>query len=143
MEAKKRLLTYAGLKALEDELENLKVVKRKEVAGKIKEAREPVSYTHLKNEPLHGKTYLDGGVVNNVPLGSLVKRGYENVIEVRIYGPGREPKVRMPQSGEKYVIAPRVKLGSIIEFSEKRSRQNLKIGYFDAKRMLYLSLIHI
>ena len=40
METKKRLLTYAGLKALEDELENLKVVKRKEVAGKIKEARE-------------------------------------------------------------------------------------------------------
>ena len=39
-EAKKRLLTYAGLKALEDELENLKVVKRKEVAEKIKEARE-------------------------------------------------------------------------------------------------------
>ena len=33
-EAKKRLLTYAGLKAIEDELENLKVVKRKEVAGK-------------------------------------------------------------------------------------------------------------
>ena len=40
MEAKKRLLTYAGLKALEEELENLKVVKRKEVAAKIKEARE-------------------------------------------------------------------------------------------------------
>lgn len=39
-EAKKKLLTYAGLKALEDELENLKVVKRKEVAAKIKEARE-------------------------------------------------------------------------------------------------------
>ena len=36
-EAKKRLLTYAGLKALEDELENLKVVKRKEVAEKIKD----------------------------------------------------------------------------------------------------------
>lgn len=40
MEEKKTLLTYAGLKRLEDELENLKVVKRKEVAGKIKEARE-------------------------------------------------------------------------------------------------------
>ena len=38
MEAKKKLLTYAGLKALEEELENLKVVKRKEVAAKIKEA---------------------------------------------------------------------------------------------------------
>lgn len=40
METKKTLLTYTGLKKLEDELENLKVVKRKEVAGKIKEARE-------------------------------------------------------------------------------------------------------
>ena len=36
---KKNILTYEGLKKLEDELQNLKVVKRKEVA--------PVSYTHL------------------------------------------------------------------------------------------------
>ena len=40
MEEKKNLLTYAGLKALEEELHDLKVIKRKEVAEKIKEARE-------------------------------------------------------------------------------------------------------
>ena len=40
METKKNILTYAGLKKLEDELHDLKVVRRKEVAGKIKEARE-------------------------------------------------------------------------------------------------------
>ena len=40
MEEKKNLLTYAGLKKLKEELHDLKVVKRKEVAGKIKEARE-------------------------------------------------------------------------------------------------------
>ena len=40
VEAKKNILTFAGLKALEDELFDLKVVKRKEVAQKIKEARE-------------------------------------------------------------------------------------------------------
>ena len=91
----------------------------------------------FKNERIRGKKYIDGGVVNNVPLNSLVKRGYEDIIEVRIYGPGREPRVRMPKESEKYEIAPRVKLGSIIEFSEKRSRQNLMIGYYDAKRMLY------
>ena len=39
MEAKKNILTYEGLKKYEDELENLKVVKRQEVAQKIKEAR--------------------------------------------------------------------------------------------------------
>lgn len=37
---KKNILTYEGLKKLEDELENLKVVKRKEISQKIKEARE-------------------------------------------------------------------------------------------------------
>ena len=34
MEEKKNLLTYAGLKKLEEELHDLKVVKRKEVAEK-------------------------------------------------------------------------------------------------------------
>ena len=38
--AEKKILTYTGLKKLEDELSNLKVVRRKEVAEKIKEARE-------------------------------------------------------------------------------------------------------
>ena len=40
MAGEKKILTYAGLRALEDELENLKVVRRKEVAVKIREARE-------------------------------------------------------------------------------------------------------
>ena len=40
MADKKHILTYAGLKQYEDELQNLKVVRRKEVAQKIKEARE-------------------------------------------------------------------------------------------------------
>lgn len=37
---KKNILTYEGLRKLEDELEDLKVVKRKEISQKIKEARE-------------------------------------------------------------------------------------------------------
>ena len=40
MTVKKNILTSEGLKKLEDELDNLIVVKRKEVAQKIKEARE-------------------------------------------------------------------------------------------------------
>lgn len=37
---KKNILTYAGLTKLEEEIHDLKVNRRKEVAGKIKEARE-------------------------------------------------------------------------------------------------------
>lgn len=40
MEGKKNILTYEGLRSYEEELHNLKVVRRKEVAQKIKEARE-------------------------------------------------------------------------------------------------------
>ena len=40
MQEKKNILTYEGLKKYEDELHDLKVYKRKEVAQKIKEARE-------------------------------------------------------------------------------------------------------
>ena len=40
MEEKKNILTYEGLRRYEDELHELKVVKRQEVAQKIKEARE-------------------------------------------------------------------------------------------------------
>lgn len=40
MAEKKNILTYAGLKQYEEELQDLKVNKRKEVAQKIKEARE-------------------------------------------------------------------------------------------------------
>ncbi len=40
MAEKKNILTYAGLRKLEDELQDLKVNKRSEVAEKIKEARE-------------------------------------------------------------------------------------------------------
>ena len=39
-EEKKNILTYEGLKRYEDELHDLKVNKRQEVAAKIKEARE-------------------------------------------------------------------------------------------------------
>ena len=50
---------------------------------------------------------------------------------------GHEPKVHLTDEMNVYRIAPRVKLGSIIEFHQKRSRQNMQIGYYDAKRMIY------
>ena len=40
MEEKKTLLTYSGLKQYQEELENLMSVKRKEIANKLKVARE-------------------------------------------------------------------------------------------------------
>ena len=56
MEEKKNILTYAGLRQLEDELQDLKVNQRREIAEKIKVARsygdlsENSEYDDAKNE---------------------------------------------------------------------------------------------
>ncbi len=91
----------------------------------------------FKNEKLHGKTYIDGGMINNIPTNSLIQRGYDDLIQIRIFGPGRKPKPKMAEKTVIYEIAPKVKLGSIIEFDKKRSAKNMKIGYYDAMRMIY------
>ena len=39
-DSKKHILTYEGLKKYEDELQDLKIHRRQEIAQKIKEARE-------------------------------------------------------------------------------------------------------
>lgn len=91
----------------------------------------------FKNEKLHGKTYIDGGALDNVPLGSLVDRGYEDIIVVRIFGIGREKRVRIPEGTHVYTVAPSVSLGSILDFDGKKAKRHMKRGYFDTMRMVY------
>lgn len=93
----------------------------------------------FKTEKLGGKLYTDGGGFNNVPLDVLVDRGYQDVIVVRIYGPGydREKKVKIPEGTNIYHIAPREELGGVLEFDKKRSRKNMALGYLEASRLLY------
>lgn len=91
----------------------------------------------FKREPLHGKRYIDGGVQDRVPLDSLLNRGYEDIIVLRIYGFGVEKRVRIPENVNVIDIAPRQNLGGVLEFDSARSRKNMKLGYYDAKRVLY------
>ena len=53
MAEKKHILTYEGLKNLEEELQDLKVNKRKEIAGKIKEAREQGDLSENAEHSVH------------------------------------------------------------------------------------------
>ena len=66
-----------------------------------------------------------------------VDRGYEDIIVIRIFGIGREKRVRIPENTRILTIEPRVDLGNIMDFNSKKSIRNMKIGYYDAKRMLY------
>ena len=112
MEAKKKLLTYAGLKALEDELENLKVVKRREIAQKIKEAREQgdlsenAEYDAAKDEQRDIEARIE-------ELEAILKNAevvVEDEVEIfPVYGdsaPGADDAGRRSFSGERRFIQP-------------------------------------
>ena len=62
MAGEKKILTYAGLRALEDELENLKVVKRKEVVEHYRARLAGVEGIKLCEEIVSNrcKLYFDG-----------------------------------------------------------------------------------
>jgi len=91
----------------------------------------------FKKEKINGSRLIDAGMFNNVPVDSLVNRGYTDIISIRIYGIGLEKKVKLPEGVTVTEIAPHVELGSILEFDSKRSRKNMTIGYYDALRVLY------
>lgn len=93
----------------------------------------------FKQEKLGGKTYLDGGSVNNVPVDLLTDRGYKDIIVIRLYGIGVDRRRFMDISEDVTVheIAPRRNLGGILEFDSARTRKNMKLGYFDGLRFLY------
>ncbi|MDF2537885.1 MAG: Patatin [Herbinix sp.] len=91
----------------------------------------------FKNEKLHGKTYLDGGIVNNVPIDMLINRGYKNIIVVRIYGIGMEKKIKIPEDVNIIYLAPRINLCNILEFNNKKAARNITLGYYDALRLLH------
>lgn len=90
----------------------------------------------FKNERLHGEKFIDGGLVNNVPIDMLIKRGYENIIVVRIFGPGYEKKTKIPDNVSVIEIAPRVNLGRVLKFDGKRSQKNIVIGYYDGMKKI-------
>ena len=80
MTEKKVVLTYDGLKNMEAELENLKTVRRKDVAEKIKEARgqgdlsENAEYDAAKEEQAEIEEVIDEeeGAKDTISLGTTV-----------------------------------------------------------------------
>ncbi len=93
----------------------------------------------FKSEKLGGKRYTDGGGANNVPVDVLANQGYQDLIVIRIYGPGLDTErfFTVPENVTLYHIAPRQSLGGILEFDRKKARKNMTLGYLDGKRLLY------
>lgn len=91
----------------------------------------------FKHEKLGGKLYTDGGVLDVVPVHSLTSRGYRDLIVMRLYGFGIERKFKMPKDAHVTTIAPTRELGEVLNFSSEQSHFDMRLGYYDAQRVLY------
>ena len=113
MEEKKNILTYQGLRKYEDELHDLKVVKRQEVAQKIKEAREQgdlsenAEYDEAKNEQaimeaqiMEIQYTLDNSEIVDDDSISIDEVGLGSTIKVKNFRTGKIETLQIVSSNE-------------------------------------------
>lgn len=89
----------------------------------------------FRSAKIGDKIYLDGGVYDNLPIRMLIERGYKSFITIQVGGLGRKRKVNL----EKFKvinIEAREYLGGPLSFNAKKSRTNLKLGYYDAYKAI-------
>lgn len=87
----------------------------------------------FKNEPLVGKLFTDGGMYDNLPINLLMRRGYVNIIAIRIFGLGLKQRYDAKRVNM-IEIAPRENLGGTFDFTQEKTRYNLQLGYYDVYR---------
>lgn len=110
MAEKKNILTYAGLKQLEEELQDLKLNRRKQVAQKIKEAREQGDLSEnaeydaakdeqrdiearieeidkiLRNAEVVVEDEVDVGTINIGCMVKILDMEFDDILEYKIVG---------------------------------------------------------
>lgn len=79
---------------------------------------------------IRNKSYLDGGVFDNIPYDMARKRGYRNIIVVDISGIGMVK--RFDFAGARVVyIKNSINMGDILDFSPQFIRDFRRLGYLD------------
>ena len=91
----------------------------------------------FKNEKIYGKRYIDGSIVNRLPIEMLLSKGYTDIIQIHLYRKRRTPRKDPGGRVKIYDIVPRVNLGNVLQFDSGQSKKNMWIGYYDGLRLLY------
>ncbi|GAA0180792.1 patatin-like phospholipase family protein [Clostridium sediminicola] len=93
------------------------------------------NFPAFKLEKLDGKVFIDGGLYDNFPIRLMLSKGYDKIIAIRTYGIGVERKINTKKLDITY-INPSEDLGNTLDFNKETSRKNLKLGYYDALKVL-------
>lgn len=103
--------------------------------GKLKEyIMASARYPGLKMKQLDGKTYLDGGMYDNCPVGLLASKGYDKIIAIRLM---TNKKLKHINDEFNLIeIQPSMDLGGTFIFTKELAHRNIKLGYYDTLKVL-------
>ena len=153
--AKKILMTYDGVKALEEELENLKVVRRKEVAEKIKEARaqgdlsENAEYDAAKDEQREIEARIEEiekilknvEVADDEPKGNVVSIG--STVKILDDELGEELEYKIVGSTEANILQNKISNESPVGAALMGKKKNQKVTVETASGDLKFKILSI
>lgn len=92
----------------------------------------------FKNETFKDKIYIDGYFNDNLPINMLLRKGYNNIIAIRTVSSDKLPSKLIKKESEftLMVIKPSDDLGGMLEFKPEVLNRNMKMGYYDAIRII-------
>lgn len=93
------------------------------------------SFPAFKRTIIEGRTFIDGGFYNVLPVNLVSRRGFKDIIVIRTFGFGLKRHVDT-RNLNITTISPSINLGSTMDYSNETARRNLKMGYEDACRVL-------
>lgn len=94
------------------------------------------AFPALKPHNIDGRTYIDGGYENNMPIHMAVERGATNIIAIYLDAVGRFDKNKEMSSSENIkLISPKWDLGSFLVFDPDNTENIMRLGYLDAMKV--------
>ena len=92
------------------------------------------AFPGLEQTVINGKSFIDGGVVDNMPYEMARARGYRNIIVVDISGMGVNKKPNVIGTRTVY-IKNSINMGWVFDFSRPFLDEFRTLGYLDTKKV--------
>ncbi|MBC3803606.1 patatin-like phospholipase family protein [Acetobacterium fimetarium] len=87
----------------------------------------------FQKQEIDGKTYLDGGFFDNVPINFMIEQNFNKIISVEFPAIGMRKWVR-EKNVEIITVNNSQLLGGTLNFDTERIQQNIQLGYLDAMK---------
>lgn len=92
------------------------------------------AFPGLEQTVINGKSFIDGGVVDNMPYDMARMRGYKNIIVVDISGMGINKKPNIQGTSTIY-IKNSIQMGWVFDFNKSFLHDFNELGYLDTKKV--------